>query len=182
MTSHPSTAQIPHSPGTYRPRDLLRLALSPSPGRGALDGGWWPQSRDLEFELADLVDHLPAEVGRVQRVLYARPDWDTQPHTVRVARGLLKAGSFPGDDSHMILLRLWSRTDLRLLVVPPEHAVGDQAMRLAADPGNRWSTAQILAAGAFDQDDGDGDDHWTDESDSWWRSPAFGSPWTGPVS
>lgn len=175
MTSpHPSPTL--NDPGTFRPREPLRLRLSPSPGRAALDGGWWPQSRDLDFELADLVDHFPTELGRVERVLYSRPDWDAQPHSVRVARGRLKAGSFPRDDTHMILLRMSTRTDLRLLVVPPDHPVGEQAMSVAADPSNRWSTAHILAAGEFDEGHAENVEHWTDEGGSWWQRPEDGPP------
>jgi hypothetical protein len=160
----------------------VRLRLSPTPGKSALDGAWWPQSRDLAFELADLVDHLPAEHGRVHRALYSRPDWDTEPHRVAVARGVLRAGSFPRDDTHVMMLRMSTRTDLRLLVVPPGHSTGDQAMRLAADPANRWTAAQILAAGAFDAEHGEGgeggDDteHWTDNGGSWWQNPEAGPP------
>ena len=102
---------------------------------------------------------LPGRARARAAVLYSRPDWDTQPHRVVVARGPLKAGSFPRDDTHMMMLRMSTRTDLRLLVVPPGHPTGDQAMRLAADPANRWSTTQILAAGAFDDEHGeDGDE------------------------
>jgi hypothetical protein len=154
----------------------VRLALSPRPGKATLDGAWWPQSRDLACELADLVDHFPAERGRVQRVLYSRPDRDTQPHRVAVARGLMKVGSYPDDDTHLMMLRMSTRTDLRLLVVPPEHPTGGQAMRLGADPTNRWSTAQILAAGAFDDGQDEADEHWTDEGGSWWSSPESGPP------
>lgn len=126
--------------------------------------------------MADLVDHLPAVVGRVHRTLYSRPDWDTQPHRVAVAHGRLKTGSFPDDDTHMIVLRMSTQTDLRLLVVPSDHPHGEQAMAIAADPSNRWSPAQILAAPAFDDQDGDGADHWTDEGGSWWLRPEAGPP------
>jgi uncharacterized protein DUF5994 len=176
MTSH-STASVAHAPGTRQPRDPVRVALSPRPGKATLDGAWWPQSRDLASELADLVDHFPVERGRVQRVLYSRPDWDTQPHRVVVARGLIKVGSYPQDDTHLMMLRMSTRTDLRLLVVPPEHPTGTQAMRLAADPANRWSATQILAAGAFDDGHGEDDDeHWTDLGGSWWSNPESGPP------
>ena len=174
MTSH-STSSLPNASGTYQSREPLRLELSESPGRGELDGGWWPRSRDIDVELADLVEHFPAIIGRVYRALYSRPDWDTQPRSVRVARGRLKTGSFPGDDTHMIVLSTSTQTSLRLLVVPPDHRAGEQAMTLAADPSIRWSTAQILAAGEFDDDDGEGVDHWTDEGGSWWR-PEAGPP------
>jgi uncharacterized protein DUF5994 len=174
MTSH-STLPLatPVVPQSYEP---LRLQLSESPGRATLDGGWWPRSRDIDIEVADLVDHFPADRGQVYRVLYSRPDWDTQPHSVPVARGRLKVGSFPGDDSHMIVLRMSTRQDLRLLVVPFDHPVGKQAMTVAAGAGNRRSSAQILDQGAFDGEPGEADDHWTDEGGSWWQRPEDGPP------
>jgi hypothetical protein len=52
-------------------------------------------------------------------------------------------------------------------------------MRLAADPENRWSAAQILAAGAFDDEhdeEGDDTEHWTDEGGNWWPNPEAGPP------
>lgn len=142
----------------------LRLRLSPTPGKGPLDGGWWPRSKDLEVELADLVDHFPSEAGRVARALFSRPDWVTQPRRIKVARGFLKAGSFPSDDTHLMLLRLSAGEELRLLVVPPEAArdVGRDLLTHAASPSNRRSGSELLARareGAFV----DGSDRWSDD-------------------
>jgi hypothetical protein len=80
-------------------RPPLRLQLNQPMGDGALDGSWWPQSRDLSLELADLVDKFPAALGEVHRVVFSRPDRDTAPHRVRVARGLIKVGSYPREDN-----------------------------------------------------------------------------------
>ncbi len=52
MTSH-STFLLPDATSAYKSREPLRLELSESPGRGSLDGGRWPQSRDIDVELAD---------------------------------------------------------------------------------------------------------------------------------
>ncbi len=168
MTSH-DTSLVPDIVGTYPLRRPLRLQLSGGSGHTVLDGGWWPQSRDIDVELADLVDRLPVVDGRVARALYSRPDWDTQPHGVRVARGWLKTGSFPRDDTHMIVLSLSTGDRLRLLVVPPDHAKGGRAMEMAADPSNRWSATEVLAVCALDEEQGRGQDHWTDDGGSWWR-------------
>jgi hypothetical protein len=175
MTSRASTP-IATTTRTPKTREPVRMTLSTSPGRATLDGAWWPQSRDLQLELADLVDNFPTEVGRVYRVLYSRPDWDTSPRAITVARGRLKTGSYPRDDTHVIVLRMSTRTDLRLLVVPPGHPVGDQAMAVATNPANRWSAAHILAVGEFDGDPSDPDDHWHDQGDSWWQTPQEGPP------
>jgi hypothetical protein len=166
MTSH-DTSLIPNLLGANQPRQPLRLRLSESPGRATLDGAWWPQSRDIEVELADLIDRFPAVIGRVYRVLYSRPDWDTQPRSVRVARGRVKTGSFPRDDTHMLVLSMSTRTQLRLLVVPYDQPMGEQAMALAAASSNRSSAAEILAAYALDEEVGDAQDHWIDDGGSW---------------
>jgi hypothetical protein len=77
----------------------LRLRMNETMGDGASDGCWWPQSRDLSLELADLVGNFPIALGEIRRVVVSRPDWDRAPHRVRVARGLLMLGSYPGDDT-----------------------------------------------------------------------------------
>ena len=168
MTSH-DTSLVPEIPGTYPLRRPLRLQLSGAPGQTVLDGAWWPQSRDIDIELADLVDRFPAVSGRVARALYSRPDWDTQPHSVRVTRGRLKSGSFPRDNTHMIVLSMSTGNQLRLLVVPPDHPRGQQAMAIAADPSNRRSATEVLVMCALDEEQGGGQDHWTDDGGSWWR-------------
>ncbi len=102
----------------------LRLELRPSGPPGNVDGGWWPQSRDLQAEAADLVDHFPPEVGRINRLLFSRPDWDNVVvnnrglRRIKAARGPVKVGSFPSDDNHQMVLTMASGRPLRLLVIP----------------------------------------------------------------
>lgn len=175
MTSHSVSLLLP-PPRIHSPRTPLRLRMSTAPGEALLDGGWWPQSRDLDLELADLVDHLPVLAGRVQRALYSPADWETGPDSVGVAGCRLPTRPGLPEEPHLLELHMSTRTDLRLLVVPPDHAVGEQAMAIAADPSNRWSTTQILAAGAFDPEVSEDHDHWHDDGDSWWLRPEIGPP------
>lgn len=167
MTSH-DISLVPDIPGSSPLRRPLRLQLSGAPGQPALHGGWWPQSRDIDIELADLVDRFPAANGRVARVLYSRSDWDTQPHSVRVTRGRLKTGSVPRDNTHMIVLSMSTGNQLRLLVVPPDHPGGQRVMAIAADPSNSRSAPEVLAT-ALDEKPSESQDHWTDDGGSWWR-------------
>lgn len=118
----------PAPPSSHPPVDRvpLRLRLHPEPGSGAhLDGAWWPQSRDLALEVADLVDHFPAESGRIQRLLFSPPDWDAAgaagTRRVRATRGTVKVGSFPRDDTHLVILTLAPGERLHVLVVPSDH-------------------------------------------------------------
>jgi hypothetical protein len=67
MTTSHGSILLPHAPA--QSRGALRLRMSEHPGTDSLDGGWWPQSRDLAVELADLVDHFPTRYGRMVRAL-----------------------------------------------------------------------------------------------------------------
>jgi hypothetical protein len=124
----------------------LRLQLNDGPGEDTLDGGWWPQSRDLASELGDLVDSFPTSSGRVVRALYSRPDWDTRARRVAVARGYVKAGSFPRDDTHLIHLVMTNGKTLRLLVIPAafSQGQGEEALAAAASRGNDRPAAELL--------------------------------------
>jgi hypothetical protein len=73
-----------------------------------------------------MIDRFPAVAGRVHRVLHSRPDCDTQPRSVRVARGRAKTGSFPRDDTHMLVLSMSTLTQVRLLVVPHDQPRGSR--------------------------------------------------------
>lgn len=141
-----STSTVPIPADDRSARVPLRLRMVEHTGRDRLDGGWWPQSRDLAVELADLVEHLPPQYGRVVRAVYSPPDWDDSPRRVPVPRGYVKVGSFPRDDTHVIQLKTYDHQVLRVLVVPPEFTAdqGDEAMLAAASPGNTHPAGELL--------------------------------------
>jgi hypothetical protein len=91
-----------------------------------VDGVWWPQSRNLQTEAADLVDNLPVAAGRINRLLFSRPDWDDAvvggrgARKVQTGRGPVKMGSFPSDDTQLMILTMASGQRLRLDVVPSD--------------------------------------------------------------
>lgn len=151
------------------PRAPLRLRLTGQSGGGRHDGGWWPQSRDLEVELADLVDHFPTQFGRVVRALVSPPDWDPAPRRIPVASGYVKVGSFPRDDTHLIHLSTSDRTVLRMVVVPPSFTddQGAEALLAAATIEVAHSAGALLDE-VTEFPDIDPVDHWSDEGDSWW--------------
>lgn len=157
-----STSIVPTPPSTPPARSFLRLRLAKFPGRDRLDGGWWPQSRDLAVELADLVDNFPADSGRVQRAVISPPDWDQPPRKIAVAHGTVKVGSFPKDDTHVILLKTSATQILRILVVPPDltESEAEEALLAASTSGNAHSATSLLET-VTDHTDGTADDHWT---------------------
>lgn len=166
-TSHDSPSSPspsdPSSPSSTAPgeRVPLRVRLGEHPGRDGVDGGWWPQSRDLAVELADLVDHLPAEAGRVVRALYSPPDWDHALRRVPLARGYVKTGSFPRDDTRLMQLRMLDGTVLRIVVVPSSMSAeqGEQALLAASTTGNTETAVQLLDT-VDDSPPSDAADHW----------------------
>lgn len=190
MTSHAPPSSAAGSQVALRLP--LRLTLSPSPDRSPLGGAWWPQTHDLDLELADLVDDFPDHLGNVYRALYSRPDWTSRPRTVVTARRRIKTGFFPRDDTHLLLLSMSTRRSIRLLVVPAEHPAAERAITWAADPFNRLTGAQILArCVTSEHDDHEITEQWNDTGGNWWQGsrapsfrgdpadPATADPWEG---
>ena len=141
------------SPTTTAAREPLRLRLRDPAARDAADGAWWPQSRDLQTEAADLVDHFPQAAGRINRLLFSRPDWDNSTlgghgvRSIRAARGPVKVGSFPHDDTQLMIAIMASGQRLKLLVIPSAtgHAEAEGQLRVALGPTPIEDTGAVWA-------------------------------------
>jgi hypothetical protein len=149
------------------PTEGLRLHLSDEASTDRVDGSWWPWSRDLQREAADLVDHFPTTHGRISRMLFSRPDWDDSSadgrgvRSIRAARGPVKVGSFPSDDTHLMVLTMSSGQRLKLLVIPSDTPDREAEDRLSV--ATRTTTAHESTAvpdGTIDWT------RWDDESPS----------------
>lgn len=127
-------------------RGPLRLRLGVTPGQDRLDGAWWPYSRDLDRELSDLVRHFPTTHAPINRAVFSRPDWDTAPRKVTAGPRVIKVGSFPEDDTHVMIVQLSDRRRLTLLVVPPDFTSdqGEEALLAGSTPGNRHTGTDLL--------------------------------------
>ncbi len=139
----------------------LRLRMTDSPGRDVLDGGWWPRSRDLAVELADLADHFPASLGRITGVVVSPPDWDARIRSVPSNAGDVTVESVARDDTHLIELATTTQPRLRVLVVPPDFTddQGEEALLAAATPGNAHPAIELLDT-VTEHPDVDPRDHW----------------------
>lgn len=127
-------------------RTPLRLQFPEQGLKMPLDGVWWPQSRNLTVELADLVNNFPADRGRVVRATFSPPDWEDEPRRVPIARGYVQVGSSPHDDTHVMMLRTSEREEICLLVVPPGMSPeqGEAAMVAAVTPRYAASPGALL--------------------------------------
>ncbi|MFC4785270.1 DUF5994 family protein [Nocardioides sp. MAHUQ-72] len=163
MTTSYATTPIDTLTDTDAP---LRLELADELGHGPLDGAWWPRSDDLQREVADLVDHFPA--GRVDHLVYSRPDWADVARRVTTRRGSIKIGSFPRDDTHVVLVNLATRRVVRLLVIPAatETASANLMMHRAAEAGNQADAAELLRSVADEHTAVD--EVWSDDGGNYW--------------
>jgi len=128
--------------------NALRLTMGAAAGKDRLDGGWWPHSRDLSIELADLVGNFPSQYGRILRATCSAPDWDDAPRRIAVHGRAVKVGRFRRDESHVIRLTTSGRAVYCLLVIPStfDEAQGSEALLASATHGNRHSATELLRA------------------------------------
>jgi Family of unknown function (DUF5994) len=138
----PLSARPPAPPG-------LRLQLDPTmAGTGAVDGGWWPRSRDPDAELPGLIASLDTSLGPVTRIALNLDAWDTAPRRVAVDGRRVRVGWFRHLDPDTIGVTRASQDHMTLLVVPPQAttAAAGIAMAMAADGANSARPVDILAA------------------------------------
>jgi len=145
----------------------LRIALDKGLQSRPLNGAWWPRSRDLAIELAQLAEGFPKRWGVIERVLFSRPDWaDTAGDLTEMEtpRGALAVSSFPSDDTHVVILTLDSGERMRLLVLPFDTPpdIAESVMGRASDDGNLETANALLGIAGHDQG-AVWEDVWNDE-------------------
>jgi Family of unknown function (DUF5994) len=151
-SSDPTTTAPP------RPSAPPRLQLDPTmAGTGALDGGWWPRSRDPGAELPGLIAGLEPSLGPITGVAVNLDAWDQAPRRVAVDGRRIRVGWFRHMDRHVVGVTRASQGRVALLVVPPE-ATGEAAaiaMTMSADATSSAGSADILAAAGISAEDAD---------------------------
>jgi hypothetical protein len=131
-----------------------RLTLSElPPAQTALDGSWWPRSRELADEVPALVAELRRQGRPADRVTYNPQLWAPGPSRLRADGHLLRLGWFASEDPHQITLtEAGSRFRTVLLVVPPQ-TPEDVAERVSAEVSDtaswRTPTEVLEASGAL---------------------------------
>ncbi|MGW0579501.1 DUF5994 family protein [Streptomyces sp. NPDC002920] len=165
-----------------------RLALrseSPSAGPAELNGAWWPRSRDLASELADLADVLDPLGGRITRIAVNPRHWPILPPKVYVNGHVVKVGWFTSElDPHKILVLSATAGRWDLLVIPPETSAPSAARLMAAASAStgRQSTATTLMTAErarhgspeAERGDGSGSGSGEDENGGAFSAPGYG--------
>jgi hypothetical protein len=104
-----------------------RVSFDPALNRhGAVDGGWWPHSRNAPAELPGLIAALDSWPGvRVQRLSVHRDDWDEIPRRLTADAGqVIRVDWFTVIPRHTVSVTIAGKEPIELLVVPPGTAEG----------------------------------------------------------
>ncbi|GAA0658980.1 DUF5994 family protein [Kitasatospora atroaurantiaca] len=125
---------------------LLRLETTRS-REGALDGTWWPRSRDVGAELPGLVTALTEHLGPVTRIGLDADAWDDIPARLVVDGRSVHIDWYPVGDDTVIITR-GDRDHFVLLVIPPQASLdaAHAAMARAVEAGGTDSARRILIA------------------------------------
>ncbi|XRQ09817.1 DUF5994 family protein [Actinomadura welshii] len=144
LTDAPATIMAPLLP----PPPRSRLRLTPGGvGRGVMDGGWWPRSRDAATELTFLVTDLAERPGTAaSRLIVDIDDWDRVPVRIAVLGREIEVGRLPRLD-HMVTVADGHAEPLLLLVVPPEtHPASAEAALVRAAAGVGFALPEEILA------------------------------------
>jgi hypothetical protein len=115
--SSPTMTTMPGPPSPL----AARLRLSPTLSRrGALDGSWWPRSRDAGAELPALVAGLDPRFGVIIRAMLDMDVWDDHPRRVATGPKRIHMGWYHTMAADRIYLVNTDGERFALLVVPPE--------------------------------------------------------------
>lgn len=127
----------------------VRLRREGTAGDVAVDGAWWPRSRDLGAELPELIAALSMLDVRVERFTYPVEAWEHPvQRKVTVSGRTVRTGAFRSMDPQLVSLTVDGDRRLDLLVVPPEAdaLTGVRALRLAGLREDSGSPQRVLAA------------------------------------
>jgi hypothetical protein len=155
--SRARTAPIPPGDTVSPPSAILagppppRVSFGPALSRrGAVDGGWWPHSRNAPAELPGLVAALDSRPGvGVQRLSVHRDDWDDIPRRLTTGAGqVIRVDWFTTIARHTVSVTTAGKGTIELLVVPPGTAEGTAvtAMNMAATGPGGAQAGDILTA------------------------------------
>lgn len=110
------TFTTPVRAGRRRPR--LELCTTFPVPSAALDGAWWPRSRDSAGELVALIGALDARQAPVRLLMLNPQGWRGHPHRIDAADRSVRIAWIPMLDRSVVIgaTARGLRIDLRLMV------------------------------------------------------------------
>jgi Family of unknown function (DUF5994) len=140
----------PSSPPAVRLRlnspPAVRLRLNPTlSGWGALDGGWWPRSRDPGAELPGLVTGLDARFGVIIRAMLNMDVWDDHPRRLVAGPRRIHVGWYHTMAADRIYLINTEGERFVLAVVAPEATRESAGTAMAMAAGGRTDGTRPVA-------------------------------------
>ena len=146
----PPGLPLPNAPGTAPSRLSFDPAVS---RRGAVDGGWWPQSRNATAELPGLIAALGTRPGvHVHRVAVHGDEWDDIPRRLPAGGHVVRVDWFTTIPRHTVSVSADGHDTINLLVIPsgtaaaPAQAAMDAAVTGRGDPAGMLAGAQQAPA------------------------------------
>lgn len=127
----------PAPPAVEARYSLNREMGSITDRRSAVDGGWWPRSRDAATEIAALLTALAGQLGGVVRVAVDRADFDDIPRKINLGGRVVHVGWFDDLGSKVILTH--GHQDQYLLRLIPPSTPSDEAHAALATAANGLS-------------------------------------------
>ena len=116
----------------------VRLRLNPTlSGWGALDGGWWPRSRDAGAELPRLDAGLDAQFGVIIRAMLNVDVWDDNPRRLIAGPRRIHLGWYHTMAADRIYLINTEGKRFVLAVVAPEATQESAGTVMAMAAGDR---------------------------------------------
>jgi hypothetical protein len=124
----------------------VRLRLNPTlSGWGALDGGWWPRSRDAGAELPGLVAGLDARFGVIIRAMLNMDVWDDHPRRLVAGPRRIHMGWYHTMAADRIYLINTKGERFVLAVVAPEATQASAGTAMATAAGSRTNGTRPVA-------------------------------------
>jgi hypothetical protein len=137
-------------PATAKPGGI-RLILDPAQRPdGALDGAWWPRTRDPMIEVPALVEGLRDRYSTPYRIALSMTGWESMPRRVSIPGGVVRIGWYRSIDDNMASVSTAAARSVNLLVVPLDSTdeLADAAMSAAATSHNSARATDVLATAA----------------------------------
>jgi hypothetical protein len=127
---------------------------------GAVDGGWWPRSRDLAAEVPALLTALTDRLGNVEGVSYNLDDWGPTPRKVTIGGARVRLAGYRTQHRDTVDVHSSGQLVTLLVVAPEAAAPAARSMLQAAGHRSNIDGIETLLRTSPDHSADSGDERW----------------------